>query len=418
METAKLFKLENGVTIVIQEMDSVESATLGFWVKAGGVTETKENYGISHFLEHMVFKGTVKRSAKRIAEDIENVGGYLNAYTSRNVTAFHSKVLKEDIELAIDILSDMIINPIFPEDELERERGVILQEIGQTIDDPNDIIFDYFQSTAFPDQSMGRPILGTSNIVSRLSAIDLKTYKEKFYTPDAIVFAIAGNCESEKVIDLVGKYTNSIGNKASQAVKIAPIYKGGYFYDFRPKLEQTHVILGFNGIKFTDEDYYVAALFSSILGEGMSSRLFQEIREKRGLVYSIYSFNSCYRDAGLFGIYAATSSEKVEELLDVAYDEIRKMRNTINEKEFNRTKAQFKSNMLMARESTASVCEQVASQTVLFGNPISMSRILEKINSISIDMVESYTDKILSSEPTLVTVGNVNCDGWIKSRIG
>ena len=416
MEKIRCSKLKNGMTVVSRNLDCVESATLGFWVKAGGVTEAKTNYGISHFLEHMVFKGTERRTAKQIAEEIENVGGYLNAFTSRGVTAFHSKVLKDDVELAVDILSDMLINPSFPEDELERERKVILQEIGQTIDDPNDIIFDHFQNVAFPDQPMGRPILGTPEIVSGISADDLRNYKQMFYNPESIVFSLAGNFSHENAVELVEKYTRKIEDRRSQKVEISPVYKGGYFSDFRPKLEQAHVILGFEGSKITGEDYYTAALFSSILGEGMSSRLFQEIREKRGLVYSVYSFNSCFAEAGLFGIYAATSQEKVRELLDVALDEIRKMKTTISVEEFNRTRTQFKSSLLMSRESTTAMCEQQASQTILFGRAFETNEILDKINSVTIDMISAYTDKILASAPTLITVGNVNCDDWIGSK--
>lgn len=416
MEEAKLYELKNGMKVLVQEQKNFESVTLGFWVKAGGVTEEKEKHGISHFLEHMVFKGTKKRTAKQIAEEIENVGGYLNAYTSRNVTAFHSKVLKEDVDLAVDVLSDMFINPTFPEEELERERGVILQEIGQTIDDPNDIIFDHFQNIAFPNQPMGRPILGTAEIISKISSADLRNYHDAFYNSSSTIFSIAGNCEAKKVIDLIEKYTSEIDTNVSCKKDIIPLYEGGYFSDFRPKLEQAHVILGFEGVKYTDENYYTASLFSSILGEGMSSRLFQEIREKRGLVYSIYSFNSCYRETGLFGVYAATGPDKVEDLLNVTYDEICKMKNSITKKEFNRTKAQFKSSILMGRENTASLCEQNASQTILFGEPLNMNKVLEKVNSISIDEVADYTDKILVSRPTLITVGNVNCENWFKSK--
>lgn len=417
MGKTKLSKIDNGITIVTHETDSVESVSLGYWVTAGGITEEKSHHGISHYLEHMAFKGTNLRTAKDIAEEIESVGGYLNAFTSRDVTAYQSKVLKEDIDLSVDILSDILVNPTFLSEEMERERGVILQEIKQSQDTPDDIIFDHFQNTAFPDQPMGRPILGTAEIVSHITTDDLRKYRSENYTTDSIILAAAGNVSHEKLLDLANKYIGHIQNTEKKCNKIEPVYVGGHFFDERPKLEQSHVILGFNGLNYSDKDYYTSALFSSILGEGMSSRLFQEIREKRGLVYSVYSFTSNYRDAGLFGIYAATSPSKLEELLDVAYAEIQKMHKNISIKEFERTKAQYKSELLMSQESTSVTCDQVASQTVLFNRPISNHEILEKINAVTIDMIEAYTERLLSSKPTLIIVGNNDCKQWYERLI-
>lgn len=412
MLNAKLSKIDNGITVVSQEMASVESVTLGFWVKAGGISETKEKHGISHYLEHMAFKGTNKRTARQIAEEIESVGGYLNAFTSRDVTAYHAKVLKEDIDLALDILSDILKNPTFLPEEMERERGVILQEISQTNDTPDDIIFDHFQNCAFPDQPMGRPILGIADIVSNISTDDLREYRTKNYTSDAIILSAAGNIQQEKLVKFAETYVGDISQSTAHKDGITPKYEGGYFFDERPKLEQSHVVLGFNGVKYTDPDYYTASLFSSILGEGMSSRLFQEIREKRGLVYSVYSFMSNYKDAGLFGVYAATSPSKVHELLDVVCEEINKMRKGITQKEFKRTRVQYKASLLMSRESTSSTCDQIASQTVLFGHPIPDQDVIDRINAVSIEDIEAYTDKLLSSKPTLVSVGNMDCTAW------
>lgn len=405
---AKISKARNGITVVSQEINTVETATLGFWVNAGNTTECEGLYGISHFLEHMLFKGTKNRSAKQIAETIENVGGYMNAYTSRNVTAYHAKVLKENVDLAAEVLSDMLINSTFPNEELEKERNVVLQEISQTNDDPSDIIFDHFQEVSFPGQTIGMPILGTEEIVSKITANDLDLYMKKFYTAPSVVFSVAGNCSHDKAVEIVEKYTKDIPTHNHEKVQISTNYVGGSFSDKRQELEQTHVILGYKGIESTNEKMYVASLFSSILGGGMSSRLFQEIREKRGLVYSIYSFNSNYREAGLFGVYAATSPDKVDELLGVVCDEINKMKTSITKEEFERTKTQYKANMLMSREVTASVCEQNASQTILFGQPLEMESILDKINSISIEMIEDYINELTSSRKTVVTVGNYN----------
>ncbi len=403
---AKISKTSKGITVVSQEINTVSSATLGFWINAGNTTETGNSYGISHFLEHMLFKGTKSRSAKQIAEEIENVGGYMNAYTSRNVTAYHAKVLKENVDLAADVLSDMIVNSTFPNEELERERNVVLQEISQTNDDPSDIIFDHFQNISFPNQTIGMPILGTEEIVSKITANDLDCYMKKFYTSPSIVFSVAGNCSHDQALEIVERYTQNIPTHNPVKPEISTNYVGGKFSDKRKELEQTHVILGYKGIESTNEKIYIASLFSSILGGGMSSRLFQEIREKRGLVYSIYSFNSNYRETGLFGVYAATSPEKVDELLSVVCDEINKMKTSITKEEFERTKMQYKANMLMSREVTASICEQNASQTILFGKPLEISSVLDKINCISIDMIEEYANDLTKSDISTVTVGD------------
>lgn len=415
MKNEKVLKLNNGISVVSKEIDCVESVSLGFWVKAGGVSEVLSNHGISHYIEHMAFKGTATRSAREIAEQIESVGGYLNAYTSRDVTAYHAKVLKRDIELALDILSDIIFNPSFIEDEMEKERNVILQEINQTIDAPDDIIFDHFQRIAFQEQSMGRPILGSIENVSRMTTDDLREYRAQNYTTDSIVFSAAGNVQETTVFDLVQKYAGNELATQRKFCDIKPRYDGGYFFDERCELEQTHVILGYNGVSYLDADYYTATLFSSILGNGMSSRLFQEIREKRSLVYSVYSFISSYMHGGMFGIYAATSPTKLEELLDVTFSEICKMRKGITKAEFERTKAQYRADLLMSHESTSATCDQRASQTILFGAPILNDEIIKKIDEVTIDMVEQYTDTLLSSRPTLVTVGNKDCSNWYSS---
>lgn len=411
MEQAKLATLDNGITVVTQEIDSVESASLGFWVKAGSCKEAEDTQGISHFLEHMAFKGTTRRTARQIVEEMESVGGSMNAFTSRDITAYYAKVLKDDFEMALDILSDILVNPTFADEELERERGVILQEINQTIDTPDDIIFDYFQDVAFPNQSIGRPILGTPEVVSGISADDLRRHRAKHYTADSIVFSSAGNVTHERVVELLQKYVGGVKTPKSFEQNITPNYRGGYYADYRPKLEQTHLIYGFNGLSCLSEDYYTAALFSSILGEGMSSRLFQEVREKRGLVYSIYSFTSNYKDAGLFGVYTSTSPEKTEQLLDIVRDEIASM-HSISLKEFDRAKAQYKASLLMGRESTSATCDQIATQTILFGAPLSNDDILKKINDVTPDMIVAYTDKLTAHRPSLIVVGGSDCKAW------
>ena len=404
-----LTKLDNGLRVVTKSIDNFESVVLGYWVEAGAVCEDDTNNGISHFLEHMAFKGTTTRTAKQIAEAIESVGGYSNAYTSRETTAFHARVLKDDKNVAIDILSDIMQNPTFLKDELERERGVILQEISQTNDTPDDIIFDYFQKVAFPDQPMGHSILGPTNIVSKITYDDLRAYRDQYYNADNMLFCAAGNISHEEVLDYASKYFSNFSRKKTKVHDKEYEYKGGLYSDVRD-LEQSHVIIGFKGIPSLSEDYYKMAIFSSILGGGMSSRLFQEVREKRGLVYSVYSFTSSYKRNGLFGIYAATSKNKLTELATVATAELLKMRDNITEKEFNRTKTQFKASLLMSQENCAAVCEQIANQTIIFGRPLRREDILARINAVTIDDIKKLADKIVSSNVSVVTVGQGNTD--------
>lgn len=406
---AQLTTLDNGVRVVTKKLENFDSVVLGYWVEAGGVCEEVSNCGISHFLEHMAFKGTTTRTAKQIAEEIEAVGGYTNAYTSKEVTAFHAKLLKEDTQVAIDILSDILLNPTFAQEELERERGVILQEISQTFDTPDDIIFDYFQNIAFKNQSLGRPILGPVSVVSKITADDLRKYRSTYYNADNVMFAAVGNIEHDDIIASAEKYFAQFSKTKTPSHDKTYEYTGGVYSDKRP-LEQAHLILGFNGLPSADADYYTMAIFSAILGGGMSSRLFQEVREKRGLVYSIYSFSSSYKRNGLFGVYAATSADKLTELSNVVSNELTKMRGHISEKEFNRTKAQFKSSLLMSGESNSSICEQIVSQTMLFKRVLSHQEILDKIEAVTIEDVQKLTDRILASNASVVTVGNCDCE--------
>lgn len=413
MENIKISKLENGITVVTKEASDFNSVVSGYWVEAGGACETSENFGISHFLEHMAFKGTKTRTAKDIAEAIESVGGYTNAYTSKEVTAFYTKLLKEDYKLGIDILSDILQNSVFATAELERERGVVLQEICQTQDTPDDIIFDHFQSVAFADQSMGAPILGTESIVNQITSDDLRAYMNRYYNADNIVFASVGNVKHQDIIDYASELFFNFKSAPTEQNKNKYQYVGGTHCDIRD-LEQVHAIIGFDGVAHLDPDYYIMSIFSSILGGGMSSKLFQEVREKRGLVYSIYSFASSYKNNGLFGIYAATTSDKLSELADVASTELLNMSSQVTEAEFKKTKAQFRSALLMADESNSSSCEQIVNHTMLFGAPKGKEEILQKINEITLEQVKKFTARVLSSKVSVITVGKSDCDAVVN----
>src|SRR5581483_7740323 len=313
----------------------------------------------------MAFKGTERRSALDIAAEIEAVGGHLNAYTSREHTAYYAKVLKEDVGLAVDILADILQHSVFDRNELERERTVILQEIGQAIDTPDDLIFDLFQERAFPDQAMGRPVLGRSEIIRRIDRDSVAHYMRRNYAAPGMLLAAAGNVEHEKMLALARRAFGELSRE--RVARSDPArYIGGDLREAR-ELEQVHVVLGFPGFPFGDPDYYAASVVSSALGGGMSSRLFQEIREKRGLVYAIYSFTHAYSDGGLFGVYAGTGEEEVEELIPVLCDEIRRLGDGLETAELERARAQLKAGLLMSLESTTARCEQQAAHMLVFG---------------------------------------------------
>jgi predicted Zn-dependent peptidase len=395
--------LPNGLRIVTISIPHVETVTCGLWVDVGARHEPASINGISHVLEHMAFKGTNRRSALEIAEEIEAVGGYLNAYTSREATAYHARILKDNLPLAIDILADILQNSTFDATEFAREQSVIIQEIGQTYDTPDDIIFDYFQQTCFPDQPIGRAILGTTEIIQSLTPSQVKKYMVDHYGTSQMVFAAAGKLEHQEIIDMVSeKFTSLPENRSKE--NVPAVYKGGNFHHER-ELKQTHVIVGMQGLPFGHEDYYATSVLSTILGGGMSSRLFQEVREKRGLVYSIYTFASSYSDSGIFGIYAGTSPNKVGELLPVVQTEVERFSKTVDISETNRAKAQLKAGLMMSLESTTSRCEQLANHMMIYGRPILADEILKKIDAVSMDQLRSLADRLFSSPQTLVTLG-------------
>lgn len=395
--------LDNGLRVASHTNTSVETVTLGTWLNVGARLEPKEVNGVAHVLEHMAFKGTKTRSAKDIAEVIENVGGYMNAYTSRENTAYYTRVLKADARLSMDIVSDILQNSTFDEDEFKKEQAVIIQEIGQSYDTPDDIIFDYFQETCFPNQAMGRPILGTADIVNSLTPKRVAQYMSDHYGAKQMVVAASGNIQHRDLVSLAKEYfTNIPLDKAAMGEKST--YKGGTFHEERD-LEQVHIVAGFEGVPYKHEDYYANGLLATILGGGMSSRLFQEIRENRGLVYSIYAFHSSYTDTGIFGIYAGTNAEKVDELLTAAAKELGNIKTTDIEKELNRAKAQLKASLMMSLESTSSRCEQLASHMHIHGRPVDPSEILAKVEAVDTHHIKRVAERMFATTPTLTTLG-------------
>ncbi len=403
MSSIKITKLPNGLRIVTDAVPSIESVAVGVWVGVGTRNEDLDINGAAHMVEHMLFKGTKNRDAQEIAETIEDVGGHMNAYTSREVTSYHIHLLKEDAALALDVLSDMIQNSIMPDDEIERERKVIIQEIGMCHDTPDDVIFDHYFERAYPNQALGAPILGKSKIITDIKRDALMGYVERFYTPSNLVICASGNLDHDEFIGLIEDKFNDL--PANQNNNKSPAdYQGGEVREVRD-LEQSHIILGFQGVKRISDDYYTAQILATILGSGMSSRLFQEVREKRALVYSIYSFHSAYSDDGQFGIYAGTGPDKLPELIPVICEEIKKIGTTITNEELERAKAQLRSSTLMARESMMNRADQHAKAILLQGKIFTSEDIIKSINGIEIADLEKIADKIFSSSPTLAALG-------------
>lgn len=404
---SQITTLSNGLRIITQERPQLETVSLGIWVKTGSAYENKSNNGISHFLEHMSFKGTSKRTSLQISEEIEDVGGHSNAYTSREFTAYYAKMMKEDAELAVDVLTDSIKNSIFPEDELIKERDVVIQEIKQTIDTPDDIVFDYFQETAFPDQALGRSILGPEKIVKSFNRESLQKYISTNYAAENMVLSAVGNIKHDKFVDMVKSRMSDFREKTDFSVEQQK-YVGGFFKEKRP-IEQSHVVLGFSSFPYKSKEYYDVAILSTILGGGMSSRLFQEIREKRGLVYSVYSYTSAHSNAGLFGIYAGTGSKDLPVLMPVLVDEIKKISNDlVTDKEFERAKVQLKSSIKMGLESSSSTAEVLARQNLIYGRSLSVDEIVAKIDASTKESIRDVAGKIFCSKPTYTLLGAVN----------
>ncbi len=404
--SVRVSTLANGLRVVTDKMERLESVSLGVWVGVGTRDEPAAANGVAHLLEHMAFKGTKRRSARDIAEEIEAVGGHLNAYTSRENTAYFAKVLKEDVALAVDILADILQDSVFDEDELARERDVVLQEIGQTADTPDDIIFDHFQASAFPDQALGRPVLGTAEIVGGLPRTALVAYMTETYAASKMVLAAAGRVEHEELLALAEEAFSRLGEPSGVA-KPPARYRGGDFRESRP-LEQVHLVLGFPGLAYDHPDRYAMSVYSTLLGGGMSSRLFQEVREKRGLAYAIYSYTASYMDGGLFGVYAGTGAPKVAELIPVVGAQMAEAAERCGEDELRRARAQIKAGLLMSLESTSARCERLAQHMLVFGRPIPVEETVARIDAVDSAAIARVGRRLLEAPITCAALGPVD----------
>ena len=385
--------LANGMTVITDDMPHLESASLGIWVKAGSRSETEAEHGISHVLEHMAFKGTATRNALEIAEAIENVGGDLNAATSVEHTGYFARVLKEDVPLAGDILADILQNSVFSPTELDREQQVIVQEIGAARDNPDDHVFDLFQEAAYPDQPIGRTILGTVDSVKSFSPDTIRDYMRRNYVGEQMVVCAAGNVDHDALVDTANNRFHDL--KADGA----PVPQKAHYVGGEQRLmsdhEQAHIVLGFEGRAYNSDGFYAAQILASILGGGMSSRLFQEVREKRGLCYSVYAFHWAFADSGIFGVAASTGEDEVTDLLPVVLDELLKATETITDEEVLRVRNQIRAGLLMSLESPSSRAGQLARQQILWGRPIPLQETVDRINRITADRVKQVARQIL-----------------------
>ncbi len=400
--TVQTATLPNGFRIVTEHMPGLESAAIGIWVTAGGRHERPEQNGIAHFLEHMAFKGTETRSTLQIAEAIEDVGGYINAYTSREVTAYYARVLRSDVSLALDVVADILRNPVFDPKEIEVERHVILQEIGQAADTPDDIIFDWLQEKAYPDQPIGRTILGETDRVSGFSKDDLATFVSEHYGPDQMILSAAGAVDHD---DVVKQAEALFGDMVSRPFLTADAarFHGGESRKVK-NLEQAHLALAFESPGYRDPNFYAAQVYSVALGGGMSSRLFQEIREKRGLCYTIFAQTGAYSDTGMTTIYAGTSGEEIKDLTNLTIDEMKRAADDMSPAEVARARAQMKAGLLMGLESPSSRTERLARMIQIWGEVPSLEDTVSRIDSVTTGDVRAFGEHLVRQAPAAMAL--------------
>jgi len=406
--TVEMTALANGITVATQTFDHVESVSMGIWVKAGTRNESATEHGLAHMLEHMAFKGTKTRDARQLAEAIEDVGGDINAATSVETTSFFVRVLKDNTELAVSVLCDILQNSNFDADELQREKHVVLQELGAANDTPDDVVFDRFTETAFRHQPVGRAILGTRETISQFTPDMLRHYIDREYSGDRMVIAAAGAVDHDAFVRLIEREIGGFKKSVKAQKPAVANYVGGDYRENR-QLQDTQFLLGFEGRAYHVRDYYCSQVLAMLLGGGMSSRLVQELREKRGLCYSIYAFHWGFSDTGVFGVHSATEPGDLAELVDVTIDELNRVADDVSEAELKRARAQIRASLLMSGESSASRAGQIARQILLFGRPVSTDELLERIDNIDVERIRSLASRLFcSSRPTISAVGPVD----------
>jgi predicted Zn-dependent peptidase len=405
----KKIVLSNGLRLVYEKISYVRSVSVGIWVGTGSRNEDSQNNGISHFIEHMLFKGTAKRSAKEIAECIDAIGGQINAFTSKECTCFYTKTLDTHLDIALDVLADMLFNSEFARDDIKVEKRVVIEEIGMYEDTPEELVHDIFSEMVWNGNPLGYPILGTEKCINKFSKKVIDKYMNNFYTPYNTVISVAGNFDEGTLIDLINKYFQDWK------------YEGVYKQEFLPAqyqidkiirekdTEQVHLCMGFEGVEHGNDKLYSLLTLNNILGGGMSSRLFQNIREKRGLVYSIYSYPSTYQGAGLFMIYAGMNPEYLKTVIDLASDEMKLIRqNGITIDELNKSKEQLKGNYILGLESTNSRMNSIGKSELMLGKINTPEEVLDKIDKVNMDSINEIIERVFDFDKMSISaVGNI-----------
>ena len=404
MTHGELTTLQGGLRVASRGLSQAQSLSVGIWVNAGARDERDSEMGIAHMLEHMAFKGTNRRSARDIATEVENVGGYMNAHTSREETAYYLRLLPEYLDMGIDILADILTEPTMPDEEIERERGVIIQEIGQSQDTPDDIVFDMFARASYGEHTLGRPILGSIDSVSGFSRDHLRGFMSRHYGAGQMLVTASGAVGHDDFVKRVEARLGGLAT-AQDTRRVTPIWQGGRHVEVRD-LEQTHLVIGLPSFGARDDRRFALMVLSTLFGGGMSSRLFQEVREKRGLCYSVFSFASMYSDSGHFGVYAGTSAAQADEMLTVTAQQLAELATAVGEDEVSRAKAQLRASLVMARESVSGCGDALARQIMLFGAPVDDSDLLDQIAAVDAAAVRGVAaDLIEGGQPAVAAIG-------------
>ncbi|MFO7558713.1 MAG: pitrilysin family protein [Desulfobacterales bacterium] len=396
--------LHNGVILLTQEVPHARSVSMGVWVNAGARDETLEQSGLSHFIEHMIFKGTRKRDAFQIAKEFDAIGGQTNAFTSMELTCYHAKVMDTHLSTMVDILSDIFLNSVFSPEEVDKERPVILQEIGMVEDNPEEWVHTLLLKSFWGDHPLGRSILGTRDNIIRFDADTIKNFLTQFYQPDRIVISAAGNFEHKNFENLIRSSFESVKAESTISRRFPPCTKPSVTVSQRD-LEQVHICLATSGITTTDPRRYAFSLLNTILGGNMSSRLFQEIRERRGLAYSVYSFASSHTDTGMLGIYAGVSPEKADEVIELLVDQIKKLEySRIEESELSDAKQYTKGNILLSSENMDNLMVRIAQNEISFGHEIPIRAVLDEIEKVTIEDIMELNHALLKEKCLAISV--------------
>ncbi|MBI5050324.1 MAG: insulinase family protein [Nitrospirae bacterium] len=395
--------LDNGIPVVTEIAKDTQSVCIGIWVNIGARYEVPEKNGISHFFEHMVFKGTNKRTAKDIAVGIDSIGGELNAFTSRESTTFYVKVLDEYIEKALELLTDIFLNSTFPEEDIEKEKGIITEEIKMVEDTPDDHIHDLFSRNVWGENGLGQTILGRRETIKTFTRGDLLAHIKKYYGTKNIIISCAGNFKEKHLIDSLNSGLGRLKRESNLKAETAPKFRCK-LNTIHKKLLETHICAGVEGLPIGSDERYSMHLINTILGAGISSRLFQEIREKRGLAYSIFSFNIAYYDTGAWAVYAGTDKSHAKEVVNLIIDEMRSLSETITADELQRAKNQLKGNLILSLESTSSKMTNIAKQEIYYGKYYSPQEIISAVESVTLEDVKSLSKRLTANNPFALTI--------------